>query len=276
MRSLKVILAALFVLTIAFFVSRGCISKKEIRPETKAPVVSLPTKKIRIERKTPTPVQPPRMAIILDDWGNNASLVSMALAVQRPLTLSILPHLPHSRDIAEQAHQNGLGVMLHMPMQPKNKKEGLEPKTIMVTSSDREITQYLDEALADIPHAQGVNNHMGSAATSDQRVMKVFLSHLKNTSLFFVDSNTEPETVGYKTAQDLGIPFTKRDIFLDNQTNTDAIRKQLLRAKKMAVARGKVVVIGHDKKITLQVIKEMVPEIEKDGVRLVLVRELLQ
>lgn len=276
MRFFKVILAVLFVFTVAFFVSRGCISKKEVRLERKVPVVSLPKKKIRVEAKTPVEAPPPRMAIILDDWGNNASLVSLALAVQRPLTLSILPHLPHSRNIAEQAYRNGLGVMLHMPMQPKNKKENLEPKTIMVTSSDQDITRYLDEALANIPHAQGVNNHMGSAATCDERVMKVFLTHLKSTGLFFVDSNTERETVGYKTAQSLGIPFTKRDIFLDNLTNADAIRKQLLRAKKMALARGKVVVIGHDKKITLQVIKEMVPEIEKDGIRLVLVRELLQ
>lgn len=267
MKSLKIILGVIFILAIAFFVARGCVPKRVAAPETK-----------KIKRLLPSVpvISGPRMAIILDDWGNNLSLVQDAVDIRRPLTLSVLPHLAHSQEIAEQAFKNNLGVMLHMPMQPKNGREILEPHTIMVTSSDMEIMRYLDEALAGIPHIEGVNNHMGSAATSDARVMRVFLNHLKQTHLFFIDSNTDRSSVAFKTAEDLGLPCAKREVFLDNETKPASIRKQILLAKKIALKKGQVVVIGHDKKVTLQVIKEMISEIEKDGVRLVLVRDILK
>jgi len=217
----------------------------------------------------------PRMAIILDDWGNNASLVRAALDIKRPLTLAVLPGLPHSRPIAEEAFRNKLGVMLHMPMQPKSGTVPLEPQTIMTSTSDAEIRRYIDEALGSIPHADGVNNHQGSAATCDRRVMKTVLTHLKGKGLFFVDSNVIPETVAVIVAGETGVPHAKRDVFIDNEPDVSSVKKRLEEAKQVALKRGQVVVIGHDKKATLQAIKEMVPEIEEEGVRLVLVRELV-
>lgn len=218
----------------------------------------------------------PRMAIILDDWGHDFSLVQKAIEVRRPLTLSVLPNVTHSAEIAQTAYENHLGVMLHMPMQPQSRKERLEPHTIMTTTPDKEIVRLIDAALESVPHAEGVNNHMGSAATSDARVMKIFLKHLKEKNLFFVDSNVIPKTTGPATAREMRVPFTKRDVFIDNRLDLEAIKTQLRRAVKITLARGRVVVIGHDKKVTLQAIKEMVPEIEGSGVRLVLVKELLE
>ncbi len=224
----------------------------------------------------PHPVVGPRIAIILDDWGNNRSLLKAAVDIHEPITLSVLPNLIHSREIADEAFQNHLGVMLHMPMEPKSKKERLEPHTIMTTTPDAEIASTLDAALQSVPHAEGVNNHMGSAATCDARVMKVFLSRLKEKGLFFVDSNTIKETVGPKIAKELGIPFAKRDIFIDNDPKKNSVEKQLLKAEVIALKMGFVVVIGHDKKATLEALKEMAPAIEKAGVRFVLVKELLE
>ena len=119
------------------------------------------------------------MAIILDDWGLNLALVKDAEAIERPLTLSVLPHLTHSREIADEAASHGLGVMLHMPMQPKSLRQPLEPRTILTTTPDAQILDYLDKALESVPHVEGVNNHQGSLATGDERVMKTVLSHLK-------------------------------------------------------------------------------------------------
>lgn len=216
------------------------------------------------------------MAVILDDWGNNFSLVRSAVETHRPLTLSVLPRLKRSRAIAEEAHRRGLGVMLHLPMQPKNAKQRLEPKTILTTTPDSEITRAIDEALESVPYAEGVNNHMGSAATSDARVMTTILTHLNERGLFFVDSSTASTTVGPQVARRVGIPFAKRDIFLDNELTAASIQRKLVEAAKIALKKGRVVVIGHDKKITLSVLREMAPELERAGIRFVFVKELLE
>ena len=275
MRNLKIVLSVLFVVMVTFLVVRGCVQKRRVFAPHRQEVLA-PSRKKRIPVVPLEKTAQPRVAIILDDWGNNFPLFDQALAVGRPLTLSILPNLPHSKRIAEAAFSHGLGVMLHMPMQPENPKEKLEPQTILTTSSEADIIRYLDEALLSIPHVEGANNHMGSAATRDKRVMGIFLTALKKRGLFFVDSNVVQDTQGVSIAKSMGIPFAKREVFLDNEPDPAKIRKQLLRAKKLALSKGKVVVIGHDKKLTLEAIKEMVPEFEREGVRFVLVKELLE
>jgi len=258
---------------VTVFVARVFWPKPVPKPAHRPPV------KVAVKTKKPAPKPPQttaKMAIILDDWGLNASLVDDAVAVHRPLTLSVLPRLRHSQDIAERAHALGLGVMLHMPMQAKSLKAASEPHTILTTSSDAQILRYLDEALESVPYAEGVNNHQGSAATSDRRVMHTVLSHLKQKGLFFVDSQVISTSVGQKVADEIGIRFARRQVFLDNTATVEAVKKQLDLAVKTALDRGSVVVIGHDKKPTLQAIREKVPDIEKSGVKIVSIKELLQ
>ena len=116
---------------------------------------------------------------------------------------------------------------------------------------------------------------MGSAATSDLRVMRTVLKHLLSRNLFFIDSNTASTSVGTQVAKEIGIKFNRRDVFIDNEMKPEVIKIQLERAKNIALRRGSVVVIGHDRKMTLLAIKEMVPEIEAAGVKFVLVRDLV-
>ena len=193
MKYFKIVLSVLLVVLVAlgsFFVIRGCMRQKVLPPSR--PVVRKAPRESAIPpigTPAPIPAAPARMAIILDDWGNNFSLTQEVIAIDRPLTLSILPNLPQSRKIAEEAFSHHLGVMLHMPMQPKSKKQPLEPHTIMITTPDKKILRYLDAALLSVPHVEGVNNHQGSEATSNERVMRAVLKHLKEKGLFFIDSN---------------------------------------------------------------------------------------
>lgn len=264
MTRLRIILSVLFVLAVGVLAARIFILPA--RPVTK-PVSAV--------KKTTFPVVGGyRMAIILDDWGENIALTRQAVDIGRPLTLSILPHLKYSGQIAELAHKNGLGVMLHMPMEPKKARERMAPQTILTTTPDADVVRFLNEALADIPHVEGVNNHTGSKTTSDRRVMKLVLGRLKELDLFFVDSVVTVETVGPEVAKETGIRFTKRNVFIDNKLERNAILAELERAKDLAIKNGQVVVIGHDKKKTLAAIKEAVPQLEKAGVRLVLVKDL--
>lgn len=245
--------------------------KKTPRPAPRTAPVPVTAK-----GETPAGAGSPRMAIILDDWGNNYAVIDYALAVGRPLTLSILPNLPNSAKIAEKAHSEGLGVMLHMPMQPISKKQPLEPHTILTTTPDADIRQYLSDALASVPYVEGVNNHQGSAATSDARVMTTVLGEIKKRGLFFIDSAVIATIKSPAIAAKIGLRYDKRDVFIDNVLKGDAIKAELRRAIRLAVNRGDVIVIGHDHKQTLIAIKEMLPEIDAAGVRLVTADELVR
>ena len=107
-------------------------------------------------------------------------------------------------------------------------------------------------------------------------IIQIVLNYLKTNGLFFIDSNVVPKIVSPALAGEMGLPFTKRDVFIDNELEAGAIKRQLLKAKRIALSHGKVIVIGHDKKLTLRALKEMVPEFEKDGVKFVLVRDILK
>ena len=279
MRNLKIAFSILFVLAVAFFVVRACVYQKPsvkhpVKRVSAVPVKKVPKAKEKLSVQAPG-VREAKMAIILDDWGNSTRLMKYFDEIDRPVTLSILPHLPFSKKIAESAESRGLGVMLHMPMQPKGTRAKLEPHTVLTAMSDAQISSHLVSALESVPGAEGVNNHQGSAATSDLRVMKIVLGELKKRNLFFIDSHVASTTVGPRVAKELGLRFAKRDVFIDNEMTAESIKKQLDRAKGIAQRRGQVVVMGHDRELTLKVIKEVVPEFEKRGIKFVLVRELI-
>jgi len=211
---------------------------------------------------------------VLDDWGRKYDIFEEVLALERPLTLAVIPHLPYSARIAREGRAAGLGIIVHFPMQPKAETH-VEPTTILTTTPDAVIKKRLDDAFRSVAGAQGMNNHQGSAATSDLRVMRTVLGHLKSKNVFFLDSNVISTTVGPRVAKEIGIPFTKRDVFLDNELDEDAIVEQLRKAKRIALSRGSAVAIGHDHDVTLAAIRRVLPEIEREGVRLVLAKDLL-
>lgn len=225
---------------------------------------------------SPPRVGPARLAIVLDDWGNNKRLLRDLVAIRRPITIAILPHLEYSTAIAREAGAAGVCTMLHLPMQAKSKGAPREPETILTTSSDADIRRIIDRALADVPGVEGVNNHQGSAATSDERLMRRVLKHLKDKNLFFIDSFVVSGTVAADVAAQMGIPHDKRDVFIDNVDEVDAVKAQLGKAVEEALRHGEAVAIGHDRRATLQAIAELVDEIEARGVRLVYARDLVR
>lgn len=276
---LKVALAVGLMLAVAFFTARATVNRLSPPRPASAPLVAPPiavAPKPLVAPSAPKPAAGARLAIILDDWGNKPALVADAIAVGRPLTLSILPDHKFTKRIAEEAHAAGLGVMLHLPMQPKDTKQPREPLGIYTTTSDDEIRRVVSTSLSKVPHAEGINNHQGSAATSDWRVMRAVMGEVKRRGVFFVDSIVIGSTVGPSVARETGTRFNKRDVFLDNKNEIEPIKEELRRAARLALQHGSAIAIGHDRKLTLQAIREMIPELERAGVRLVLARDLIR
>jgi polysaccharide deacetylase 2 family uncharacterized protein YibQ len=229
------------------------------------------------EKEVPVPGAPrARLALIIDDGGYNLETFGEIVRMGKPMTFAILPHAPQARRAAQMAYQGGEEVMLHLPMEPReSERYSLEMNTIRVGMSEAEILEILQDALEQVPHVRGVNNHMGSKATEDHAVMRELMKALKRKGLYFVDSHTSPHTVGPQEAHKIGVPLGNNFRFMDHENNLSAIKRSIRLAMKKAKKEGKAIAIGHPHPLTAQAIREMIPEIESEGIQLVFVSEVV-
>lgn len=216
-----------------------------------------------------------KLAIILDDLGNDRRVAEEIFDMPYPLTISVLPNHEHSQEIAEEAERRGYQVMLHLPMQAvaTEKPEAQELRPGMPAG---EVSKLVNQFLQDIPGAVGVNNHQGSEATSDPALMRELMPVLRDHHLFYIDSRTTAATVAYDTAQSSRVPSAFRNVpFLDDVTEVGAVRKQLELALRGAREKGEAVAIGHPHPATLQALREGLPNAQLEGVRLAFASELV-
>ncbi len=204
------------------------------------------------------------MAIIIDDCGQWLDTERGYLALPIPLTLSVLPHVHYTALIAQEAEQAGKGVMLHLPMEPiSHINPG--PGEIKTEMTDDAISKQTEDDVAQVPLAKGVNNHEGSEASADPRVMKDVIGVIKAHDLFFIDSRTNAKTVGADEAQDAGVPNASRDVFLDNQADVAYTESMLERTVAIAKRNGSAIAIGHPRPTTLEALRDMYPKLEAAG-----------
>lgn len=208
------------------------------------------------------------ITIIIDDLGNNLRDGQRALALPGPVTYAILPFLPHSRKLAEQAHRQGKEVMLHMPMDNSHDRP-IGPGGLTLKQGRQDYQARFQRAIAATPHIKGINNHMGSRLTTNPERMQWLMQTLKEYPLYFVDSRTSAASVAATAAADNQIPNLERDIFLDHEPNVDFIDRQFKKLIKVARKKGSAVAIGHPYPSTLGYLENVLPKLDAMGIRLV-------
>ncbi len=215
-----------------------------------------------------------RLALIIDDCGQWPVTEHGFIAMPVALTMSVLPHVRYGSEIAHDAQAAGKGVMLHLPMEPMS---GIDPGPGRITTKmdDAAIAAQVRNDIASVPLATGVNNHEGSRATSDDRVMRDVAAVLAADHLFFIDSLTAGTSVAARDARAAGIPTARRDVFLDNVAEVDATEAQLRRAAAVAKANGGAIAIGHPRPTTLAAVRALVPQLQSEGITFVLARDLV-
>lgn len=220
----------------------------------------------------------PSIAIVLDDFGNqwNSEVVQGVLSLDVPLTLAVIPHLWASERVARAAIKSGKEVIVHLPMQPVGENASLEKRYLHASMNDETVDDFLVDAMRAVPGATGLNNHMGSAATQDSSLMANVASWCGSHDWLILDSITHHSTVLYREADRARVPAVRRDVFLDHRQDVASIRRQLERAVDLARRRGgPVVVIGHPHEETWTVLREEIPRIVEEGIRLVSLSDLV-
>jgi polysaccharide deacetylase 2 family uncharacterized protein YibQ len=216
-----------------------------------------------------------RLAIVVDDLGYNRAQADDLFRLAYPLTVSVLPNEASSAEIAEEAHRRGYEVMLHLPMASNDggREEAIELHPGMAPEAvERTLAAMLDT----VPYAAGVNNHEGSLVTADQKLMDELMPLLRQRDLFFIDSRTTAATVAETTARATGVAAARRNVFLDDEPSMPAIHRQFALAIREARKTGAALAIGHPHPETIEALNELLPEAERQGVRLVYASDVTQ
>lgn len=227
------------------------------------------------EKHHPSYFLNPSIALIIDDIGLNESHARKFLQLNIPLTFAILPRLKYSTTLAKEISNCGHEIMLHQPMEPGDPRVDPGPGALYVGDNPDKINRIIEENIAELPLATGINNHMGSRFTESREKMTETLRVIKDSGLFFVDSRTSQHSKAYMVAKTLHMPSAYRHIFLDNVLSEPAILLQLRKLTQCALRYGTAIGIGHPFPQTAHALKSFVEEVNSPKVSFVHVSKVL-
>jgi polysaccharide deacetylase 2 family uncharacterized protein YibQ len=207
------------------------------------------------------------IVLILDDVGFDHQPLSQAMTIDPNVNFAILPNGTRSTEFAAVLHDRGFELLCHLPMEPEGFPR-ISPGTgaVLTSMSDAEIVRTTRANVDAIRFARGVNNHMGSRATADRRVMADVLGALPQ-GMYFIDSKTTGNSVAGSLAHSMNVKTASRNVFLDDAQDDAAIRHQLGELSKAAATHGIAVGIGHMYPSTVRVLTEDAPALRANGFR---------
>jgi polysaccharide deacetylase 2 family uncharacterized protein YibQ len=218
----------------------------------------------------------PRIAIIIDDVGEKERIATdELLEVPARLTWAVLPLAPFTREYAEKGRARGFEVLMHQPLETIAGKVKPYPGYLGRAWTEAQILLQLDFNLQQVPEAVGVNNHMGTTAPGDILLTTILMAALKKRGFFYIDSWTD-QTIAAEYAAKYGVPFAKRDVFIDHYRELEPNKASVRQLIRIALKNGRAIGIGHTRPGTARLIREMLPEIEAAGVKIVPVSELVR
>jgi hypothetical protein len=210
-----------------------------------------------------SPAHAGKLSIVIDDFGYRPQQENQVLALPNAISVAVLPNAPHAREMATKAHNGGHEVLIHLPMAPLS-KQPLEKDTLRPDMSSDEIDRIVREAVAKVPYAVGLNNHMGSAMTSSLFGMQKVMQTLSHYNFYFLDSMTIGNSQSMRAAVGTNVKVIKRRVFLDDTQNEADIRVQFNRAVQLARRNGSAIAIGHPHPTTVRVLQQMVYNLPPD------------
>lgn len=209
-----------------------------------------------------------QVAIVIDDFGNKMTGTEEMLRLPVKITVAVIPFMTTTKRDAEVAHSLGHDVIVHMPMEPnRGSRKWLGPGAITADLSDAEIRKRVEDAIDDVPFAIGMNNHMGSKITADERIMHIILTVCKERGLFFLDSRTTHKTILPKVTKELKVSLLSNDLFLDDVITEQHITKQIGEIRKHLESNDSCIAIGHvgaPGLKTAAVLKQTIPQMQSN------------
>ncbi|MGB3562832.1 MAG: divergent polysaccharide deacetylase family protein [Thermoanaerobaculia bacterium] len=215
-----------------------------------------------------------RISLLIDDLGRSVTDVDTLQQLGVPISYAVLPFESRTPEVIAALREHEAEILCHLPMVARNGANP-GPGALSREMAADELTIGTRVALEKTPGAVGVNNHMGSDLSADPAAMRTILEVLAESGLFYVDSRTSADSVGYQMALEVGVPAAERQVFLDSVHETETVKEQFRRLLEVARERGAAIAIGHPSSVTLGVLEQEIPRALAAGYEFVPVSYLL-
>ncbi len=195
----------------------------------------------------------PKLCIIIDDMATREQVKALK-ATGLKLTPSFFPpdstH-PKTPILAREFEF----FMVHLPLSAQHYANE-ELQTLYTSDTYEYILAEIARIKRSFSGLKFINNHTGSLFTSDTQAMRRLFRALQKHELVFVDSVTTSATKGAFVAKEFNQKPIKRDIFLDNDNKTPAIKDKIKEAVQIAHKNGFAIAIAHPKKNTFKALTQ--------------------
>lgn len=221
---------------------------------------------------------PRTLAIVVDDFGSiSGDLLDGFFELDPSICFAIFPDEANSVATMQRAKAQGRTTIIHVPMEPIGYPSVNPGKNaILVQYNESQIEKMISRFIHQLPDCSGINNHMGSLATTDDDVMRAVMSTLKKHDKFFLDSRTSNVSVGYSIAQKAHLRSFRNDLFLDSpnisQSTLDAKLSQII---ELSASKNNIIAITHcHNKEKLDYLKRFIGRARAAGFTLVPITEI--
>ncbi|MCK5619196.1 MAG: divergent polysaccharide deacetylase family protein, partial [Candidatus Krumholzibacteria bacterium] len=262
----------------------GTVRRSEETDDGNTLLFTVGTRKYDTHRLTFTRAAPsvvtrpplPKLALVIDDLGYSRNgVVKDILSIDLPLTISVLPSLPYSTFALERAQKEGKCTILHLPMEP-DEEQGSDLPMVTTEMETRDIQRLVERYIQSMPGIEGVNNHQGSRATADRRVVDAVMDVIKAYDLYFLDSLTSSKSIAYNAAKDMGIASARNNGFLDADTeDPEVVERRIRQLVATAKERGTAIGIGHPRPWTLEALENTKVFLKNADVELVFLSDIV-
>ena len=217
------------------------------------------------------------ICLIIDDFGfTQNEIVKDFFLISKNLTAAIIPGTPYAESIGRYADSVGIETIIHMPMESHEEDDTEYPVFLNERLNASLVQERIQFSFNEVPTALGMNNHQGSKSTENLQLMKNIARTLKKMDKFFLDSFTNPESRGYITMRQYGVPTQLRQVFLDHVEDPKQIIYNLDSLKTLSHSMDIAVGIGHVKPVTLNVLKQEIPRLESEGYHFIRLSEAVR
>ncbi len=214
------------------------------------------------------------LSLILDDVGYNIPLLKRILALSVPVAVSVLPDSPYAEQAARLAHRAGQVVMLHLPMQPIDPSLSMSNAFLIEGMTKAALHDTFFHDIAQVPFAEGVNNHMGSKLTQLEQPMRQVMQICQQQGLFFVDSRTTANSVAAKVAQRMGLRWATRQVFLDHIMTPESMQQAWDKARRCVRKGHRCIIIAHPRAASVAFLEDHLSK--EDAAHMVSIKHLLR
>lgn len=212
-----------------------------------------PKRMTRIKVERPRPM----ITIVMDDLGLAPGLLPELWSLGQPITYALIPHLQYTFSYSRWLTDHGASFLIHLPMEPEVAELMTLPGYITEEQRTHERQGIVRAALAVLPGAIGLNNHMGSRITQNVVLMEEVIDAIP-PDLVILDSRTSENSAMERIARAKGRPTAARTVFLDNDMKIEMITEQLMETLRVAKETGRAVAIGHPHKETLSALRTFI------------------